>query len=261
MVRSCERVGWSGGKLDLVWTSLVCIDDSAWFLKTWLCLSRFPFLVIFGAFSWDFHGGFLEAFLCGIWCGSHTWGPCASFLGDIAPPNPWKVLRFGGFRWSSSSWGLVERFVIPHDWERFGAIHLRERLSTRWPRRPQSFAAIRWLDREIGWCKVESWPAVAVFPVCLGETGLTGLGNRSDRFWSQWPFKKIFGRHAVLCLRSPLVQVSSRLEFVCLVFGFVVLWGFSGRNRCDRFGQKCVLEEIFLEQVFLWQKKLWSKFC
>jgi hypothetical protein len=28
--------------------------------------------------------------------------------------------------------------------------------------------------------------------------------------------------------------------------------GFSGRNRCDRFGQRCVLEEIFLEQVFLW---------
>jgi hypothetical protein len=50
----------------------------------------------------------------------------------------------------------------------------------------------------------------------------------------------------------------SRLEFVCLVFGLVDLWGFSGQNRSDRFGnrtdwfgQKCVLEEIFLEQVFL----------
>jgi hypothetical protein len=27
-------------------------------------------LVIFEAFSWDFRGGVLEAFLCGIWCGS-----------------------------------------------------------------------------------------------------------------------------------------------------------------------------------------------
>jgi hypothetical protein len=88
----------------------------------------------------------------------------------------------------------------------------------------------------------------AVFPVCLGETGLTGLGNRSDRFWSQWPFKKIFGRHVVLCLRSSLVQVSSRLEFVCLDFDLVVLWGFLGetgvtglQNRSDRFylGSKC----------------------
>jgi hypothetical protein len=77
----------------------------------------------------------------------------------------------------------------------------------------------------------------AVFPVCLGETGLTGLGNRSDRFWSQWTFRKIFGRHVVLCLRSYLVEVSSRLEFVFLVFGLVVLWGFSGRNRCDRFAK------------------------
>jgi hypothetical protein len=67
---------------------------------------------------------------------------------------------------------------------------------------------------------------IAVFPIYLGESGLTGLGNRSDRFWSQWLFRKIFGRRVVLCLRSPLVQVLSRLEFVCLVFGHVDLWGF-----------------------------------
>jgi hypothetical protein len=66
MVRSCEREGWSGGKLDLVWTSLVCIDDSAWFLKTWLCSSRFSFLVIFRVFSWDFRWEVLGVFLWGI---------------------------------------------------------------------------------------------------------------------------------------------------------------------------------------------------
>jgi hypothetical protein len=29
-----------GGKLDLVRTFMVCIDDSAWFLKDLCCLSR-----------------------------------------------------------------------------------------------------------------------------------------------------------------------------------------------------------------------------
>jgi hypothetical protein len=32
-----------GGKLDLVWTFMVCIDDSAWFLKDFCCLSRLSF--------------------------------------------------------------------------------------------------------------------------------------------------------------------------------------------------------------------------
>jgi hypothetical protein len=76
---------------------------------------------------------------------------------------------------------------------------------------------------EIECCKVESLPAVAIFPICLGETCLTGLGNRSDRFWSQWPLRKIFGRHVVLCLRSPLVQVSPSFEFVCSSFASLSL--------------------------------------
>jgi hypothetical protein len=42
---------------------MVCIDDSAWFLKVCLCSSRFPFLVIFGAFSWIFLEEVLGAFL------------------------------------------------------------------------------------------------------------------------------------------------------------------------------------------------------
>jgi hypothetical protein len=36
-------------------------------------------------------------------------------------------------------------------------------------------------DRLVG---KEVVSAGCVFPVCLGETGLTGLGNKSDRFWS-----------------------------------------------------------------------------
>jgi hypothetical protein len=42
-VRSRERDGCMGGKLDLVWTFMVCIDDSAWFLKDFCCLSRLSF--------------------------------------------------------------------------------------------------------------------------------------------------------------------------------------------------------------------------
>jgi hypothetical protein len=69
-VRSRYRDGWSGGKLDLVWTFMVCIDDSAWSLKTLCCLSRPPFwwfsehfVVIFVA---EFWGRFLAGFLLGV---------------------------------------------------------------------------------------------------------------------------------------------------------------------------------------------------
>jgi hypothetical protein len=69
-VRSRERDGWSGGKLDLVWTFMVCIDDSAWFLKFLCYLSRPPFwcfselfVVIFVA---EFWGRVLVRFLLGV---------------------------------------------------------------------------------------------------------------------------------------------------------------------------------------------------
>jgi hypothetical protein len=42
---------------------MVCIDDSTWFLKACLCSSCFSFLVIFRAFSWNFRGEVLGAFL------------------------------------------------------------------------------------------------------------------------------------------------------------------------------------------------------
>jgi hypothetical protein len=69
-VRSRERDGWWSGKLDLVWTFMVCIDDSTWFLKALCCLSCFPFwwfselfLAIFLAKFW---GRFLVGFLLGV---------------------------------------------------------------------------------------------------------------------------------------------------------------------------------------------------
>jgi hypothetical protein len=39
----------------------------------------------------------------------------------------------------------------------------------------------------------------------------------------------------------------------CSLEGFLGETGVTGlQNRSDRFGQRCVLEEIFLEQVFVW---------
>jgi hypothetical protein len=93
MIFLSMREGWLVGKLDLVWTFMVCIDDSVWFLKAWMCLSRLSFLVIFGAFSWsDF-----EVFLFGIWWGMYAWTLCGSFTFDSLP-NLWaKGLDFGVF--------------------------------------------------------------------------------------------------------------------------------------------------------------------
>jgi hypothetical protein len=57
-VRSRERYGCLGGKLDLVRTFMVCIDGSALFLKV-----VFPsfFVLIFGALCWwCFENDFLE---------------------------------------------------------------------------------------------------------------------------------------------------------------------------------------------------------
>jgi hypothetical protein len=59
-------------KLDLVRTFIVCIDDSAWFLKACLSSSRFSFLVIFGAFSWQFSWRDLEAIFLGICWGMYA---------------------------------------------------------------------------------------------------------------------------------------------------------------------------------------------
>jgi hypothetical protein len=39
-VRSRERDGCTGGKLDLIRTFMVCIDDLVWFLKVVWCFSR-----------------------------------------------------------------------------------------------------------------------------------------------------------------------------------------------------------------------------
>jgi hypothetical protein len=67
-VRSRERDGCLGGKLDLVRTFMVCIDGSALFLKVEKCFSRPFFVVIFGVLCWR---SFEEDFL-GVFGGCHV---------------------------------------------------------------------------------------------------------------------------------------------------------------------------------------------
>jgi hypothetical protein len=123
-LRSWERDGCMGGKLDLVRTFLVCIDDSAWFLKVVCCFSRPSlwwfselFIVIFLA---EFWGWFLGDFV-----GCHVWGPCASLAGDFAPKSSLNRTRFGGFSSFSSSCPIETKSSVPLDCERFGSIQLR----------------------------------------------------------------------------------------------------------------------------------------
>jgi hypothetical protein len=96
-VRSWERDECTGGKLDLVWTFMVCIDGPAWFLKVLWCFSR-PSL-------WWFSDLFVViclAVFCGRFLGDfvgcHIWGPCASLASDFAPNISWIRLYLVVFR-------------------------------------------------------------------------------------------------------------------------------------------------------------------
>jgi hypothetical protein len=120
MLRSCERDGWSGGKLDLVWTSLWFIDDSAWFLKAWICCSRSFFLVIFGAHSWRFSWSVFGTFLLGIWWGMYAWTLRGSFPFHSPPKSVGEGARFWGFRCSRVRGVLGGISSIPLDLESFG---------------------------------------------------------------------------------------------------------------------------------------------
>jgi hypothetical protein len=59
-VRSRDKDGCMGGKLDLVRTFMVCIDGSALFLKVVRCLFSSFFVVIFGALCCALVGGVLR---------------------------------------------------------------------------------------------------------------------------------------------------------------------------------------------------------
>jgi hypothetical protein len=108
MVRSLERIGWSCGKLDLVWTFMVRIDDSAWFLKTLCCFSRFPFWWFSEPFPCDFLMVDLRPFSLGFSWGCMLEPFMVRFL-VIPLTNPWeKVLDLGVFLYFRKVVFLVE---------------------------------------------------------------------------------------------------------------------------------------------------------
>jgi hypothetical protein len=177
MVRSGEREGWSGGKLGLVWTSLWCIDDSAWFLKAWMSCSRSFFLVISGAFSWWFSWSDFKAFLFGIWWGMYARTLRGSFPLDSPPKSVSKGARFWGFRCSRVRGVLGRISLIPLDWASFGGQNLVYGVSMRCSYYPQSLAQISGAIREIGSLILGSWPAGAVHSESSGHTGQIGADS------------------------------------------------------------------------------------
>jgi hypothetical protein len=65
-VRSKERDGCLGGKIDLVRTFMVCIDGSALFLKVEKWFSRPFFVLIFRALCWRSFEDVFLGFLVGV---------------------------------------------------------------------------------------------------------------------------------------------------------------------------------------------------
>jgi hypothetical protein len=182
MVTFCERVGWLGDKLDLVWTSLVCIDDSAWFLKALLCCSRLFLVVIFGALFWWF-----------FWClsgpcfwrfdGGNSCEPFVVLLPLIPLPNPWvkvSILWFSVFR---VRWVLGGISSIPLDLASFDGQNRGYGLLMKCSYYPQSLVEVCGAIREIEVWIWRSWPAGAVHPELPGYTGLTGAPSVQVVFW------------------------------------------------------------------------------
>jgi hypothetical protein len=211
MMRFCERVEWSGGKLDLVWTSLVCIDDSTWFLKALLCCSRLFLLVIFGALSWWFSRCVFGTLLLGIWWGN-MWEPFVVLLPLIPLPNSWvKGLNFGVF----SVLGLEEflegflRFLLI--WQVLVGLNLIMDSSWGVPNIPKVlFKSVEWFGRSrLGFGGVD--PRVMFIPRSPGHTGLTGASHRSDRCNLCWVFAWV--NIWVCSLLSCVAAVSSLGQF------------------------------------------------
>jgi hypothetical protein len=204
MVRSCEREGWLGGKLDLVWTSLWCIDDSAWFLKTSMCCSRSLFLVISGALSWRFSCSNFGIFLLGIWWGMYAWTLCGSFPFDSPPEFVSKGAWFWGF-WCSRVRGVLGGISsIPLDLASFGGQNLFYGLPMRCSYYPQSLEQIRGAIWEIGSWIWGSWPAGAVHPDNPVHTSMTGADP-------SWVFARV--NIWVSSLLSLVAAVSSLGQF------------------------------------------------
>jgi hypothetical protein len=183
-----ERVGWSGGNLDLVWTFVACIDDSAWFLKVWMCCSRLFFVVIFGALSCWFSWGVFGTLLLGIWWGKFV-GTLRGSLCYDSPPKSMSIgARFLGFPCSRVRGVLGGISSIPPFLTSFGGIKLGYGLLMRCSYYPQSLVQVCGAIREIEvlqvfrvWVSLEVGRPVWWFGGFQAWTGLTGVLHRADR--------------------------------------------------------------------------------
>jgi hypothetical protein len=132
--------------------------NSAWFLKAWLCLSRFHFLVIFWAFSWWFCCGGFETFLFGIWWGMNAWTLHGSFPVDSPPKFVSKRAWFWGFLRFRVRDVLGGNPSIPLDLASIGGLNHGYGIPMRYSYYPQSLVRIRGANQEIGVWIWRSWP-------------------------------------------------------------------------------------------------------
>jgi hypothetical protein len=115
-----------------------------------MCLSRFSFLVIFGALSWRISCGGFETFLLGIWCGMHASTLHGSFPFDSPPKSASKGARFWGFLGSRVRCVLSGISSIPLDLASFGGPNLGNGVPMRCSYYPQSILQICGANWEIG---------------------------------------------------------------------------------------------------------------
>jgi hypothetical protein len=199
-----------GRKLDLVKTFMVCIYDSVWFLKACLSSSRFPFLVIFGAFSWRFSQSIFEVFLFGIF-GWYMHEPFMVLFPLIPLPKSWEkglnfgvivVLGFAVFLAEILRFLSIQQVLVDHNLA----------MECPWgvPTTPKVLCeSVEWIGKSgVSFGGVDQW--VLFIPSCPGVTGLTGARDRSDQ-------------------SEPFVGLASAELLDPCVFGLCCCWSVLGR--------------------------------
>jgi hypothetical protein len=211
---------------------MVCIDDSAWFLKAWLCFLRFPFLVIFRAFSWDFRGKFwgpfFEGFLLDV-----TYEDlvplCLVILIQQTLLNVFNLYVFGGLH--GKVFLRVDFRFLLIEWS-LGAELLAKCSPRGAPTIPKvSLWSVERIGRSIAW-SFQFFPRAVFFPTVQAKIGLTGFSNRSDRFRSVGCWEGFLSKEVSVALWLLLFRGGKALEVFWVSGEF---WGVSGQNRSDQF--------------------------
>jgi hypothetical protein len=169
MVRSWERVGWLGVKLDLVWTFMVCIDDSVWLLKAFVVSPVFPF--------WWFSEPFLRIFMAEFWRRFFEGFDVGVTHEDLVPL--FLVTLPLQTRGKLSNLVVFVGAWVLEDWSRDLWFPMIESVSVQflWGRgRPWgdpgitkvSLQSVGWIERS-GDAKLRADPRFLFFPFCLGR--------------------------------------------------------------------------------------------